>query len=89
MRFVPVKSDDQLDLQSLHRVRERWVMRRTAVVNQIVGSCWSEAPPCAKAGATRIKHYPAYSQRARPSWACVARGAEAGTGATSGEDRPC
>ena len=33
MRFVPVKSDDQLDLQSLHRVRERWVMRRTAVVN--------------------------------------------------------
>ena len=33
MRFVPVKSDDQLDLQSLHRVRERWVMRRTAVVS--------------------------------------------------------
>ena len=29
MRFVPIKSDDQLDLQSLHRVRERWVMRRT------------------------------------------------------------
>ena len=37
MRFVPVKSEDQLDLQSLHRVRERWVMRRTAVVNQIRG----------------------------------------------------
>ena len=37
MRFVPVKSDDQLDLQSLHRVRERWVMRRTAVINQIRG----------------------------------------------------
>ena len=37
MRFVPVKSDDQLDLQSLHRVRERWVMRRTAAVNQIRG----------------------------------------------------
>ncbi|MGB8601216.1 MAG: IS110 family transposase [Rhizomicrobium sp.] len=35
MRFVPIKSDEQLDLQSLHRVRERWVMRRTAVVNQI------------------------------------------------------
>src|SRR5580704_1238680 len=30
MRFVPIKSDDQLDLQSLHRVRERWVVRRTA-----------------------------------------------------------
>jgi transposase len=37
MRFVPVKSDDQLDLQSLHRARERWVMRRTAVVNQVRG----------------------------------------------------
>jgi hypothetical protein len=24
MRFVPIKSDDRLDLQSLHRVRERW-----------------------------------------------------------------
>jgi len=35
MRFVPIKTDDQLDLQSLHRVRERWVMRRTAVINQI------------------------------------------------------
>jgi len=26
MRFVPIKTDDQLDLQSLHRVRERWVI---------------------------------------------------------------
>src|SRR6201989_259092 len=37
MRFVPIKSEEQLDLQSVHRVRERWVMRRTAVVNQIRG----------------------------------------------------
>jgi transposase len=37
MRFVPVESDEQLDLQSLHRVRERWVMRRTAAVNQVRG----------------------------------------------------
>jgi len=37
MRFVPIKSDDQLDLQSLHRVRERWVMRRTALITQIRG----------------------------------------------------
>ena len=34
---LPIKSDDQLDLQSLHRVRERWIMRRTAVINQIRG----------------------------------------------------
>ena len=37
MRFVPIKTDDQFDLQSLHRVRERWVVRRTAVINQIRG----------------------------------------------------
>src|SRR6266699_7210180 len=37
MRFVPIKTDEQLDLQSLHRVRESWVMRRTAVINQIRG----------------------------------------------------
>jgi transposase len=37
MRFVPIKTDDQLDMQSLHRVRERWVMRRTAIVNQVRG----------------------------------------------------
>jgi transposase len=37
MRFVPIKTDDQLDLQSLHRVRERWVSGRTAVINQMRG----------------------------------------------------
>ncbi len=35
MRFVPVKSVEQLDLQALHRVRERLVGRRTAVINQL------------------------------------------------------
>jgi transposase len=34
VRFVPIKTDDQLDLQSLQRVRERWVMRRTAVIKE-------------------------------------------------------
>ena len=37
MRFVPIKTDDQLDLQALHRVRDRWVARRTAVMNQMRG----------------------------------------------------
>jgi transposase len=37
MRFVPIKSDDQLDMQSLHRVRDRWVARRTSVINQMRG----------------------------------------------------
>jgi transposase len=37
MRFVPLKSDDQLDLQALHRVRSRLVGERTGVINQIRG----------------------------------------------------
>jgi transposase len=37
MRFVPIKTDNQLDLQALHRVRDRWVARRTAVMNQMRG----------------------------------------------------
>jgi transposase len=35
MRFVPIKTDDQLDLQALHRVRDRLVSRRTSVINQV------------------------------------------------------
>jgi transposase len=37
MRFVPLKSVEQLDLQALHRVRSRLVSHRTAVINQIRG----------------------------------------------------
>ena len=32
---VPIKSDDQLDLQALHRVRTRLIGNRTALINQI------------------------------------------------------
>src|ERR1700756_2457683 len=35
MRFVPIKTDYQLDLQAMHRIRDRLVSRRTAVINQI------------------------------------------------------
>jgi transposase len=35
MKFVATKSADQLDLQALHRVRERLVSQRTGVINQI------------------------------------------------------
>jgi transposase len=35
MRFVPLKTIDQLDLQALHRVRDRLVARRTGVINQL------------------------------------------------------
>jgi transposase len=35
MRFVPIKTDDQLDLQAIHRVCDRLISRRTAVTNQV------------------------------------------------------
>jgi transposase len=35
MRFVAVKSVEQLDLQAMHRVRARLVSQRTGVINQI------------------------------------------------------
>ena len=35
MKFVATKTGEQLDLQALHRVRERLVSQRTGVINQI------------------------------------------------------
>jgi transposase len=35
LRFVATKTVDQLDLQALHRVRERLVSQRTGIINQI------------------------------------------------------
>jgi len=37
MRFVPVKSTDQQDLQSLHRARDQLVCQRTALINHARG----------------------------------------------------
>src|SRR5690349_2763863 len=35
MKFVATKTSDQLDLQALHRVRERLLSQRTGIINQI------------------------------------------------------
>ncbi|MCU9839962.1 IS110 family transposase [Ruegeria sp. WL0004] len=37
MTFVTVKSEEQLDLQAIHRVRERLVQERTRLLNQVRG----------------------------------------------------
>jgi transposase len=37
MRYVPIKALTQQALQALHRVRERWVNARTALINEIRG----------------------------------------------------
>ncbi len=35
MRFVPIKDVSQLDMQALHRARDRLVAERTALINQL------------------------------------------------------
>ena len=37
MRFVPIKDVEQQDIQALHRVRERLIGERTALVNEVHG----------------------------------------------------
>ena len=45
MRFVELKSQDQLDMQTLHRSRDRLVGERTALINQLrailLNAAWS------------------------------------------------
>jgi transposase len=40
MRFVPIKRVEQQDVQALHRVRERLMKARTALVNELRGLCY-------------------------------------------------
>jgi transposase len=35
MRFAQIKTQEQLDIQAMHRVRDRLVQRRTAMINEI------------------------------------------------------
>src|SRR5580765_7823433 len=37
MRFAQLKTQEQLDVQAMHRVRDRLVQRRTALINEIRG----------------------------------------------------
>lgn len=55
MRFVPIKTNHQLDLQALHRVRDRLVHRRTAVINQIRGFLLERGITFAK-GPANLRH---------------------------------
>ncbi len=59
MRFVPIKTDDQLDLQALHRVRDRLVQRRTALINQIRGFLLERGIVFAKGRINLRNHMPA------------------------------
>src|SRR5271169_248406 len=51
MKFVATKTAEQLDLQALHRVRERLVGQRTGIINQI-RACWTAGSRCGKVRAS-------------------------------------
>ena len=65
MRFVPIKSSAQLDLQALHRARDRLVAQRTGTTTRSAPSCSSAAAPCGKAARRWPKRCPSCSRRTR------------------------
>ncbi len=56
MRFVPLKSEDQLDVQTLHRARDRLVGERTALINQLRAILLERGITVPK-GRTRLERY--------------------------------
>ena len=66
MKFVATKTADQLDLQALHRVRERLVSQRTGIINQIRAFLLG-ARHCGAAGAAvlacRVAAHPGHATR--------------------------
>jgi transposase len=46
MRFVGLKSEEQLDIQTLHRARDRLVGERTALINQLREAFCSSGASC-------------------------------------------
>jgi hypothetical protein len=65
MKFVATKTAEQLDLQALHRVRERLVSQRTDTSSiRFAPSCWNAGPPYAGASASCARNCPPSLRRA-------------------------
>ena len=84
MRFVELKTQEQLDIQTLHRVRSRLVAERRSLTNRCGRSCWSAGPFSRLGGASwNSASMPCWPMRIRPchrvcaSWwpNCVPNGA--------------
>src|SRR5258705_433299 len=58
MRFVPLKTMEQLDLQAIHRLRTRLVGRRTAVINQMRGFLLERGVTCPIGREALVKRFP-------------------------------
>jgi hypothetical protein len=68
MKFVATKTADQLDLQALHRVRERLVSQRTGSSIRFAPSCWSAALRCGRGCVSCGPSRQASSRRATTSY---------------------
>jgi transposase len=55
MRFVEIKTTEQVDLQALHRIRDRMIAHRTRLINQMRAFCL-EYGIAAHQGAGKFKH---------------------------------
>lgn len=55
MRFVPPKSAEQLEIQAVHRIRQRMVANRTRLVNQVRGLMAEHGVVVAR-DITRLRH---------------------------------
>jgi transposase len=67
MRFVPIKTEEQLDVQATHRVRDRLVQRRTALINEIRGFLLERGIIFAAKPIHLRKHLPAVMEDAEQS----------------------
>ena len=71
-RCVLIKTDDQLDLQALHRVRSRLIGDRTAIINQLRGFLLEHGLPVRQGhcflGNSYLKFWPRGPICYRPAW---------------------
>jgi transposase len=78
MKFVATKTAGQLDLQALHRVRERLVGQRTGIIDQIRAFLLERRAEHHRAfPAVRVAGYPRHARRCplAPDVACHRRAA--------------
>ena len=67
MRFAQRKTQEQLDGQAMHRVRDRWVQRRTALLHEIRGFLLERGIPFAAQPIPLRKNLPGVIADAEPN----------------------
>lgn len=74
MRFVSVRSVEQVDLQAIHRVRDQLVCERTAVINQVRAFLLEYGLPVTAGRSKLLKQLPAVLEDAENTLSHVMRG---------------